>query len=244
MAGERALTLAAMLGCGRLGFTDASLEAKDAADPDVPACTAGQSNLAIASDLDDGEIAVGIGMLWLPSGEAMDGGRSFIGFWDMAPIYGYFRFALPAIPLAAQITSARLTLTAGTVGGTAGRPWDPSSDAIRIEIEDTVAATQVQAGAECPGCPSGRAIAPASVRWPATGGLAWPAPGNSIMSPELATIVDAVFTAHSGQPRTALQLWLRGENIPTNDDTEVSYSDFANGPAGSVGQLAISWKCP
>ena len=180
--------------------------------------------IPIAEDADDGSMWLNRGMgIWNPSGE--QGNQGFFGGYPAdLPYYGYFRFELPvSIPAGATIDSATLSLTGWTTW-----MWDPSSDALAVEIENASDAEQVQGFERFP--PDGLTVlVEATTRWPTDGGLDWASDGINV-SPDLASLLQQVVDQHDGLAANAhVQFWLRMDEIEA-DFGEVGYVEFASSP--------------
>jgi hypothetical protein len=229
--------LVLLTGC-RIWFDDRP----DAAVVDsVQACTPGTIAMSIADDADDGEVFAAIPDPWFPSGEAVDNGRSFIGWWDQTPIWGYFRFSLPnPLPAGAFLRTATLTLVAGDPGGSQGLPWDPSTYALEVAAEASPNPPPVSS-THFPSGPDPAVLTTTRVRWPATGGNVWPAVGRATTSPNLAEMLRAVVSDPSIQ---AVQLWVQAVDVPLNVDTEVSFSDVSLSAGPDIpAELTLSYDC-
>jgi hypothetical protein len=199
--------------------------------------------LLITDNADDGAIYFDTAgdTHWYPSGE--DGaGSGFFG--DVGGNYyaAYFRFQLPeALPAGADVVDARLQLHAGP---SVTYDWNSAIYAVGVRIEDTDdapvvgsrATFPVQLGNPVPG--EGVDILDEMVRWPDAGGLTWDPAVNE--SPDLAGLVEALLAARGGLAAGAhIQLWLAIAE-PTGVGGEVTYVDYAAGPAAAVAQLELT----
>ncbi len=186
--------------------------------------------LVVAGPSDDGEVGDNF---WFVNGESAG---IFIGYYGAGSEWGYFRFAL-AQPLkpGATIVEARLSLT-GTPGATS---WDPSTHALQISLEDSADATAVSGDGDLP-FTGGRTTVSGFARWPASGGLTW-LEGQENLSPNLASLVQALVSKQGLAKGSHLQLWIRADQAVGADVVALDYSQpgFASRPT----RLTIT-SCP
>ncbi len=207
-------------------------------DP-APSCVPGSFVTTIAANADDGEIELGFDPEWFPSGEGA-AGTNYAGYnlsVHHGPVWVFLRFPLTtAIPADATVTSATLRLW-----GTATYVWDAGTEALRIRIETSADARQIDGRADAPELPStGRNLSLNAVRWPASGGLAWTVPGWNT-APDLGGLIQELVAAHGGLAAGAyVQLWLDGDF--EDQDGEVGIEDFAH-PDPHHPELTLAWTC-
>lgn len=235
MYGVRRLMFAGTLAlaCGRVGFDGAQHtgDAGPLGDPDGAVdATCTTVRATIADSADDGELFT---TYYWPEGEQPSGMEIpwalYLGRWGGYPTWAYFRFSLPP----GRVTSAHLELWAE---GTAGA-WDSSSHALRIVAEATSNAPVVTMADEQPRGAQGRPVTTAIVRWPATGGLAWPL-GTRVISPELRPLFDEIGVL---PPGAFVQLWLEGD-FADSTNAEVGTPDSSVDAAHAAELVAT--VCP
>lgn len=221
--------LPAVDGPGADGSPD--LSPLDLPPPDLPPPDMSKTMvLVLASAVDDGEICREYGPNpWLPNGE---GGELYMGHGNTDPTWGFHRFALSqAIPQGAVISQATLELYGVTTWN-----WSPG-EALEIRAEQAADAQVVTSEADEPFQPKGRTVTLATVRWPASGGLAWTINGYN-SSTNLASVLQDVVNTQGGLAQGAhVQLWVRGAQTSVGEVASPAYGTPGFKPA----RLTISW---
>ena len=212
----------------------------DTSEPLDAAYSHGSQQLAIARNLDDGEIIYGWSGEWFPDGES-GSGYNYIGYYATRgePVWGYFRFELAsAIPAGSVVQEARLLLR-----GRARYSWEPAIDYLVVAAEQRADALQVAGKEDRPGGTSGTTLTSAVVRWPASGGLTWSTTGDN-QTPDLAPVFQELVDTHGGLAAGAhVQLWLHDPD--ESADSEVAAEDFSYATGtGEHARLSIDWLQP
>jgi len=178
---------------------------------------------SIAADGDDGAIDDGSSITLYASGES--GGIGYFGEFDPNYYYwAFFRFQLPsAIASGSTITSAKITMVSG-----GSWQWD-ADDALKIYAENSSDAAQVASEQAHPTNGSAkRTLTTAVQRWPASGGLTWPAAGTSIESNTFTSVIQELIDDYSGLAQNAyIQLWITKDTLQDTAE-EVGYADYAH----------------
>lgn len=152
----------------------------------------------------------------------------WIGSWGEIE-WGYFRFALSQpVAKGAVIVGAKLSLY-----GLAADGWDPSLHALDVFVEKSADAPVVTTAADLPFTSTGRPMASAMARWPATGGLTWNTQAYNT-SPELAALIQEVVDSQGGLAAGShLQIWVKGSQLAQADLATPDYtaSGYSSHPA-------------
>ena len=197
-------------------------------------CVLGTSiEIEIADPADDGEFwARPVDPRWFPDGEEDFDNRLFIGHWDGAAVWGYFRFQLPkAIPASATIVEP----TELVLWGRTPENWDDSSDSLFVSATDACNAEVVSES-----MPMAQGVTD-SVRWPAEdgGGLAWQVGTDNAIG-SVASLLETLVRAHDGlREGHHVQLWIRGNG---GSNHEIATSDSSHLSGGRPARLRVSWR--
>jgi len=257
--------LALPVGCGSIAFRavawDAALPRSDAGvPPDASAASAFDAGapdaavpdgavvewtIVVAADIDDGELdetqSYGVAG-YAPQGEhdceVYSGGYSKATHPGNGHTIAFWRFAMPgAVPPGSRVIAADLSLH-----GDGDWVWDPSRFALTVLAERSADAPAVASIADDPLRAGGRSLVSATVRWPATGGLAWVA-GAWNQSPDLSAPLQEVVDSAGGLSAGAhLQLFTWREDT-FDADGEVTARDSC-GADGNAPRLHLRFETP
>ena len=208
---------------------DASGNSREAANSPYLFTSSAYSNsiLQISNNLDDGGISglsnSTLGDQLAQSGDSGDG-VGYMGEWTPSnQYYNYFRFTLTnALPAGSVISNAKLE-----VNGLTHFNWS-SSYALRIFIQDSANAPQVDNANDYPGDAGGTELLGSNVRWPASGGLTWNYPEVNNGSPNLSSLVQALVDKYNGLSAGAsIQFWIGIDQTQAGGHS-VAYEEYSH----------------
>jgi len=207
-----------------------------ARDPDLPdgggdstdgATGACPREVRIANNDDDGEIYNGV-----LSRSGSTGDNIYMGAWNGALSWTYFRFQIP--PDLGPPGAVTLMLWGEEESG-----WG-DNDYLSVLVEDDVDAPIVDSAGDLPGTMGGRVTLPQEVRWPAMGRLSW---GTRELneSPDLSFALAALQMKGGMQPGQHVQLWIRPEMEFPDSNRDIATADVVGGTGN---EARLIFGCP